>query len=764
MPHFLRFFLCLALFSTVTQAQTVLTGKITDASTGEALLGVNIQLADGSGTVSDVRGQYRLVFEKTGSYELRFSYVGYDKVSQTIIIQAAGPQRLDISLKQSSQMLDQIVVTAGRFEQKREELTISTLVIKPSDVNANNSVTADDILNRSPGIHVLRGQISIRGSSGYTLGVGSRVMMLLDGLPLLTAESSEIRWNFLPVENVEQIEVIKGSGSALYGSSALGGVVHFRTAMPGSSPQTKFTWFNTFYDRPPGFHSDPWEGEQPPVAIGMSLSHRQRFGKLDFVGSLNVVSDEGYRVGEPSKRLRGNVHFRYELAKGLHVGLSASHLIDSTRLYTFWENDTNAFVPALGSTNAQLNTRTMVDPYIEWVGKRSKHSLRNRFYRSYTNYNNEDFGLGEMYYSEYQFQHRFAFQWASSSVLTAGLVNQRNVIRSDQLFGDQNTDNRSAYVQFDQQIGRLGYGIGLRHEQFIVNGRLKEQNPVARAGLNFRLARGFHLRSSYGQGFRSPSVAEMFSNTFIGSIRLASDPTLLPESSRTYELGFIKNVKMGRFNGQLDVAWFLTDYSNMIEYNFGIFVPKVYDAQDSIWIAEGNLGALASKYASFKPGNIVESRISGIEAIFSGTAQWQKLGLQFQLGYTYTSPINKNPPLSSFNLPADLMQYLKYRYLHLVRTDVQFKYDKFMFGANVRYNSVILNIDEDFYRFMPGLIDYRLRSIKGDLLADLRVGVALNDYFNLNFIMRNAGNRSWMPIPGNIGEQRNFVIQMQSIF
>ena len=110
------------------------------------------------------------------------------------------------------------------------------------------------------------------------------------------------------------------------------------------------------------------------------------------------------------------------------------------------------------------------------------------------------------------------------------------------------------------------------------------------------------------------------------------------------------------------------------------------------------------------------------------------------------------------------MQYLKYRYLHLVRTDVQFKYDKFMFGANVRYNSVILNIDEDFYRFMPGLIDYRLRSIKGDLLADLRVGVAINDYFNLNFIVRNAGNRSWMPIPGNIGEQRNFVIQMQSIF
>lgn len=764
MPHFVRFFLCLILFSSVSQAQTVLSGKITDASTGESLLGVNILLPDGSGTVSDVRGQYRFTFEQTGTYELRVSYIGYEMLRQKVVISGESSQRLDLSLRQNSQLLQQVVVTAGRFEQKREQLTISTTVVKPSDVTANNSVTADDVLNRTPGIHVLRGQISIRGSSGYTLGVGSRVMMLLDGLPLLTAESSEILWDFIPIENVEQIEVIKGSGSALYGSSALGGVVHFRSAMPSSTPQTKFTWFNTFYDRPPGFHTDPWVGEQPPVAIGMSLSHRQRFGKLDFVGSLNLVSDEGYRVGEPSKRMRGNVHFRYQLAKGLHVGLSASHLIDSTRLYTFWENDTNAFVPAAGSTNAQLNTRSMVDPYIEWVGKRSKHSLRNRFYHSYTNYNNEDFGLGEMYYSEYQFQHRFRIAWAKSSVLTAGLVNQRNIIRSDRLFGTQNTDNRSAYAQFDQEIGRFTYGVGLRHEQFIVNGRLKEQNPVARAGVNVRLWKGFSLRSSYGQGFRSPSVAEMFSNTFIGSIRLASDPTLLPESSRAFEVGFLQNFKLGRFEGQLDVAWFRTDYSNMIEYNFGVFLPDVYDAQDSIWFAEGNLGALASKYARFQPGNIVDAYISGIEAIFSGKSQWNDLGLQFQLGYTYTNPVNKNPPLSEFNLPTDLMKFLKYRYLHLVRSDVQLKYKRLMIGANVRYNSVILNIDEDFYRFMPGLIDYRLRSIKGDLLADLRVGVAMNEFFNLNFIVRNAGNRSWMPIPGNIGEQRNFVIQMQCIF
>jgi iron complex outermembrane receptor protein len=259
-------------------------------------------------------------------------------------------------------------------------------------------------------------------------------------------------------------------------------------------------------------------------------------------------------------------------------------------------------------------------------------------------------------------------------------------------------------------------------------------------------------------------VAELFSNTFIGSVRLASDTALKPEQSRGFELGLVQNFEVGAFQLSLDAAWFRTDFSEMIEYRFGVFLPNKYDEQDSIWAAQGNLAALAAKYARFQPENVVESFISGVEILLNGKAQWSKLGLQFQLGYTYTNPINKFPPLSRYNLPADLMQYLKYRYKHLVRTDVQLQYQRLLFGANVRYNSVILNIDEDFYGFMPGLTDYRLRSIGGDLLADLRLGVMLQEHFNLNLIVRNAGNRSWMPVPGNIGEQRNLVIQMQATF
>ncbi len=762
MSHFIRFFLCLQLFSAYAFGQS-LRGKVTDAANGQALVGVNVMYGTGKGTITNLRGEFELsTAGLTWPLELQISYVGYEK--QRLVVAAATEEIVKIGLQEKSGELQQVVVTGSRFAQRSANSLVSMQVVKPAAVLANNSVTADDALHRTPGIHVLRGQINIRGSSGFTYGVGSRVLVLLDGLPLLTAESGEVKWNMLPVENLEQIEILKGAGSALYGSGALGGVVHFRTAMPGEKPMTQISWFNGFYDSPPSRHTNPYAGDQKPMSMGLGLAHRQKFGKLDFTGSLNMVNDDGYRVGEPSRRMRANAHLRYQLAPGFYAGVAASNLIDSTRLYTFWASDTNAFSPAATTTNAQYNFRRFIDPYLEYAGKKSRHSFRNRFFRSYTNYNNEDFAQGDMYYSEYQFQRYFELKGFEQSVLTTGIVNQYNRISSRQIFGNQSTTNRSVYAQWDQRWRFVSLGLGFRQEQLLVNGRLKEQNPVFRAGLNLQLSKTTNLRASMGEGFRSATVAEMFSDTRIGTIRLASDPNLAPEQSRSFEIGLVQQFHAGRFRSQLDLALFRTDYRNMIEYGFIVRLPERFDEQDSIWIVNNQLNFLAEKYARFQPTNIAQSRITGVEAVYSGRADWKRWGFQFELGYTYTNPINLNPPASLFNLPADIMQYLKYRYLHLARTDMQLRLGNWMMGANVRYNSVILNIDEDYYRFIPGLIDYRLSRLQGDLITDLRAGCAINEHFRLNLVVRNAGNISYMPVPGNIGEQRTWVLQMQATF
>jgi iron complex outermembrane receptor protein len=105
-------------------------------------------------------------------------------------------------------------------------------VIKPSLVENTNATTMESIVDQVPGVNVIDGQANIRGGAGWSYGAGSRVLVLVDDIPQLSADASDAKWTFIPTENLEQVEVIKGATSALFGSSALNGVINFRTAYP----------------------------------------------------------------------------------------------------------------------------------------------------------------------------------------------------------------------------------------------------------------------------------------------------------------------------------------------------------------------------------------------------------------------------------------------------------------------------------------------------------------------------------------------------
>ncbi len=146
--------------------------------------------------------------------------------------------------------IDQVVVSANRTEQKIAELAVSMDIIKSSFLSDNHITDAQEIINKTPGIEVMDGQASVRGGSGFSYGAGSRVMVLIDGLPVLSSDAGSIRWQFLPLENISQIEIIKGASSVLYGSSALNGIINFRTADAGNIPVTQFYAETGIYGKP----------------------------------------------------------------------------------------------------------------------------------------------------------------------------------------------------------------------------------------------------------------------------------------------------------------------------------------------------------------------------------------------------------------------------------------------------------------------------------------------------------------------------------
>ena len=153
-------------------AQTI-SGTIKDANTNERLIGVNIILNNGNGTATDFDGNYQ-ISAKEGEQQITFKYIGYEEVLKTISLNKNEVTTLDIVLVPSSEQLSTVVVSAGRFEQKIEEITVSMEVIKPSLIENKNTTDIQTAMDQIPGVNITDGQANIRGGSGWSFGAGTK--------------------------------------------------------------------------------------------------------------------------------------------------------------------------------------------------------------------------------------------------------------------------------------------------------------------------------------------------------------------------------------------------------------------------------------------------------------------------------------------------------------------------------------------------------------------------------------------------------------
>ena len=279
MKHFYNL-LVLVLFSQTLFAET-LTGVVTDAFTREPLIGVTIlNTDDNSGTITDFDGAYTLEVTSLPAH-IKFSYVGYqteEKVFKTI------PPVFNLPMQGDNEVLEEVVVTAGRFEQRMTDVTVSIEVVKPQALRSQAPTDLSATLQTLPGVEVIDKQPSIRGGGGWTYSVGSRCQVLMDGMTILNPKTGEINWNNVPLENVAQVEVVKGASSVLYGSSALNGVINVRTQRPNLTPETKISGYVGIYDN---YRNYEYTGARLPLYYGAEASHSRRIGNFDVSGAIS---------------------------------------------------------------------------------------------------------------------------------------------------------------------------------------------------------------------------------------------------------------------------------------------------------------------------------------------------------------------------------------------------------------------------------------------------------------------------------------------
>ncbi len=738
--------------------QAFVNGSVRDSASGEALIGVVVRF-QGGGAVTDLSGNYNLTVP-AGEIKLKFNYSGYTSDSIVLHTEANKTTRLDIRLISESKQLDLVVVSAGKYEQNIGEVPVSIEVLKPKLIENKCTANMETIMDQVPGVSMTDGQANIRGGSGYSFGAGSRVLMVVDDMPMLSGDANDVKWNYLPVENVSQVEVMKGASSTLFGSSALNGVIHMRTAYPTDKPHTTFTMFTGFYDEPKRGELTWWHNANPTFS-GINFGHTRQIGNWDLVVGGHLFNDDGYRYLETEQRQRLNVNVRYRFKKvsGLSAGVNVNSMRTTGGLFLLWYDDNHAYIPKDSTIQNYKNYRMNIDPFITYYSpKGHRHSLHTRYFRTDNNNDTKQGAKADFYYAEYQYQ----FKFKNKVTLTSGIVTNATVVKSA-LYADHKTRNVASYVQVDKKFfDRLFITLGVRGEYFNDDSLKTEYHmklkggdtllslpfrPVMRAGITYQAGEGTFFRISYGQGYRFPAIAEKYIRTSAAGLEIYPNRDLQPESGQSAEIGVKQGIHMGKnWKGYADLSIFWMQYSNMMEFTFGAYGNPWIDPLFGL---------------GFKSINIGSTRIRGLDFSVMGQGKVGQVDIMLLAGYTYMDPqsLRWNPAKDTL-FQTSTENILKYRYRHIAKFDCEAGYKKFSFGTSMRYNSYMENIDKFFEQALPGIKAYRDRFHTGDIVFDTRIMYQVTDHAKVALITNNVFNREYTSRPADVQAPRNFVFQV----
>ncbi|MEN8789729.1 MAG: TonB-dependent receptor plug domain-containing protein, partial [Flavobacteriaceae bacterium] len=227
--------------------QTEVSGRITHKNTPIPF--VNIVLgSSGLGTSSDENGYFIIQDVPRGEYQLHVTAVGYQPVSRKVKVSDKAVKNLSISLIAASEELEEYVITGTLKPVNRLESPVPVEVYTPAFLNKNPTPSIFEALQNVNGVRPQincnvcnTGDIHINGLEGpYTL-------VLIDGMPIVSGLGTVYGLTGIPNSLIEQIEVVKGPASTLYGSEAVGGLINIITKHAPAAPEFVADAFATGY-------------------------------------------------------------------------------------------------------------------------------------------------------------------------------------------------------------------------------------------------------------------------------------------------------------------------------------------------------------------------------------------------------------------------------------------------------------------------------------------------------------------------------------
>lgn len=478
-----------------------------------------------------------------------------------------------------------ITVTAERIERGLEQTTSTVTVITEKQIEQSQKSNLNDLLEEQAGLFLnSNGEFGKTSSLFLRGGDSSFNLVIIDGVEYSDKSSvgGAPLYEYLTLNNIKQIEILKGSQSVLYGSDAISGVIKITTKDAGTKGGNLSVSYGS-YDNKSVSANTQGKGDHFDYSLGLLMKEAEGISSYN-EKRVSMAEKDGYSNLTGQIKLKKNLYHDSSIQFNF-LGIKAKSEYDnssSDRTENVAKDDQYLFSSIYNKSISEF-----INPTIRFT--QNKSDRLNTLYSSFSNSTSVNQLIAKT--NKYELENMSLFEGFN---LVKGFEFEDVKASISSLENQKTHKSYAAYLNFQKSWHRLELQAGARATEE----RDYDTQLVWKTGARLNLMDRLSVKGNASTGFKSPSLYQLHSSS--------GDENLRPTKSKSYDLG----VDFDLFSHKIDLTYFHDIYTNFIDYD-----------------------STLSKYA-----NTFKSQSSGVELAFGGKLQ----SLSYGFNATWLRAINKS--------------------------------------------------------------------------------------------------------------------------